>query len=75
MYPSRKSSFSYRQRAYTNRFARLVVELSHIGTIQDVARFLHILLGYIERYPETLSVTTLWESEPKWFGVAFTSSQ
>lgn len=30
------------KRAYTNRFARLVVELSHIGTIQYVARFLHI---------------------------------
>lgn len=30
------------KRAYTNRFARLVVELSQMGTIQDVARFLHI---------------------------------
>lgn len=30
------------KRTYTNRFSRLVVELSHIGTIQDVARFLHL---------------------------------
>ena len=30
------------KRAYTNRFSRLVVELSHISTIQDVARFLHL---------------------------------
>lgn len=30
------------KRAYTNRFSRLVVELSRIGTIQDVARFLHL---------------------------------
>lgn len=30
------------KRGYTNRFSRLVVELSHIGTIQDVARFLHL---------------------------------
>lgn len=30
------------KRTYTNRFSRLVVELSRIGTIQDVARFLHL---------------------------------
>jgi len=30
------------KRGYTNRFSRLVVELSHIGTIQDVGRFLHL---------------------------------
>lgn len=30
------------KRRYTNRFLRLVVELSRIGTIQDVARFLHV---------------------------------
>lgn len=30
------------KRSYTNRFSRLVVELSRIGTIQDVARFLHL---------------------------------
>ena len=30
------------KRAYTNRFSRLVVELSQISTIQDVARFLHL---------------------------------
>lgn len=30
------------KRSYTNRFSRYVLELSRIGTIQDVARFLHI---------------------------------
>lgn len=30
------------KRTYTNRFARLVIELSRIGTIKDVARFLHV---------------------------------
>ena len=30
------------KRTYTNRFCRLVVELSRIGTIKDVAFFLHV---------------------------------
>ena len=30
------------KRSYTNKFARYVVELSRIGTIKDVARFLHV---------------------------------
>ena len=30
------------KRTYTNRFCRLVVELSRIGTIKDVASFLHV---------------------------------
>ena len=30
------------KRSYTNRLARLVVELSRLGTIKDVARFLHL---------------------------------
>ena len=30
------------KRCYTNKFSRYVLELSRIGTIQDVARFLHI---------------------------------
>ena len=46
------------KRTYTNRFSRLVVELSRIGTIQDVARFLHlswdtvkdIQKHYLQRY-------------------------
>ena len=46
------------ERTYTNRFSRLVVELSRIGTIQDVARFLHlswdtvkdIQKHYLQRY-------------------------
>lgn len=34
--------FSTGKRSYTNRLARLVVELSRIGTIKDVAHFLHL---------------------------------
>ena len=30
------------KRSYTNKFSRYVLELSRVGTIQDVARFLHI---------------------------------
>lgn len=30
------------KRSYTNKLARLVVALSHVGTIQDVANFLHM---------------------------------
>ena len=34
--------FTTGKRSYTNRLARLVVELSRIGTIKDVAHFLHL---------------------------------
>ena len=37
-----KLHFVTGKRAYTNKFARYVVELSRIGTIKDVAHFLHI---------------------------------
>lgn len=34
--------FATGKRSYTNRMARLVVELSRIGTIKDVAHSLHL---------------------------------
>lgn len=34
--------FVHGKRSYTNRFSRLVLSLSHIGTIKDVANFLHV---------------------------------
>lgn len=34
--------FSTGKRSYTNRLARLVVEISRIGTIKDMANFLHM---------------------------------
>ena len=37
-----KLNFVTGKRAYTNKFARYVVSLSRIGTIKDVATFLHI---------------------------------
>lgn len=37
-----KLHFVTGKRAYTNKFARYVVDLSRIGTIKDVANFLHI---------------------------------
>ncbi len=36
------------KRAYTNKFARYVVSLSRIGTIKDVASFLHVLWDTIK---------------------------
>lgn len=55
------------KRTYTNRFSRLVVELSRIGTIQDVARFLHlswdtvkdIQKRYLQRHYGNPDLTTL----------------
>lgn len=55
------------KRTYTNRFSRLVVELSHIGTIQDVARFLHlswdtvkdIQKRYLQRHYDSPDLSTL----------------
>lgn len=37
-----KVHFLTGKRTYTNRFSRLAVELSRIGTIQDIAHFLHL---------------------------------
>ena len=34
--------FVHGKRSYTNRFSRLVLSLSHIGTIKDVANFLNV---------------------------------
>jgi transposase len=34
--------FTIGKRSYTNRLARLVVELSRVGTIKDIAHFLHL---------------------------------
>lgn len=34
--------------SYTNRLRNLVVSLSHIGTIQDIARFLHLSWGTVK---------------------------
>ncbi|KAA6345081.1 hypothetical protein EZS27_007316 [termite gut metagenome] len=55
------------KRSYTNKFSRFVVELSRIGTIKDVANFLHVSWDtvkdiqkrYLKRHYSNLDISRL----------------